>query len=295
MFDASTPAPPAAEQLTAVPDWIRRPPPDAFSKFFPEEARKQFLTGKATLQCKVTARGGLADCVAIKETPPGQGFGEAVLKLVSYFRMKPKAEGGEAVDGGEVWIPIHFVLPPDTQAGPVTVDDARFPGARVEVNCRYQGQSVDDCFVAQYLSPPTPVGEAALHVAEKAALPEMPRPAGRILLSIQFAGEAPISARPLVLKEPNWKRLPNARDLAEVFPERAARRGASGTTVTSCTVTAEGRLTNCVTVSESPIGMGFGAAALKLMPLFDMGPVTPDGRPVGGGTVRIPIHFTAPR
>ncbi len=58
-----------------------------------------------------------------------------------------------------------------------------------------------------------------------------------------------------------------------------------------CTVTAEGRLSDCRVISESPPGMGAGAAALRLARLFKMKPHTVDGRPLAGGTVVIPLVF----
>jgi protein TonB len=42
------------------------------------------------------------------------------------------------------------------------------------------------------------------------------------------------------------------------------------------------------------MGAGFGDAALGLSSLFHMRPMTKDGRPVSGGTVRIPIMFRLP-
>jgi TonB family protein len=85
-----------------------------------------------------------------------------------------------------------------------------------------------------------------------------------------------------------------AEDLARFYPEQAARTNASGRATTECKVTAEGTLVDCQVIEESPPGLGFGEASVKLDSLFKMRPLTKDGVPVGGGTVRIPIRWIIP-
>jgi protein TonB len=60
-------------------------------------------------------------------------------------------------------------------------------------------------------------------------------------------------------------------------------------------VTAQGTLTNCEVTSEEPDSAGFGDAAMRMSRLFKMRPMTKDGSPVAGGTVRIPIAFRLPK
>ena len=190
-------------------------------------------------------------------------------------------------------IPIRFNLPPDASAGAVAAQNPAYPGYLVELNCRYRDGHVDDCSNAQSAAFPSEAVRAATDLVQKMSLPQMARPAGRILLPVRFAGDVP---PPLgqAITAPRWIRRPTGGDLASVIP-RAAYAGIDGEAVTSCTVTRNGDLVDCVTVSEAPLGAGFGAAALKLMPRFKMTPMTADGKTVEGGTVRIPIRFTAPR
>jgi len=96
---------------------------------------------------------------------------------------------------------------------------------------------------------------------------------------------------PRQVVRPHWRKIPNGDDMARFYPEDAVRRGVSGKVVMSCTVSKEGTLYACTVVSETPPNEGFGAAALKLAPYFEMTPQLEDGRTVNGGMVRIPVVF----
>jgi len=95
--------------------------------------------------------------------------------------------------------------------------------------------------------------------------------------------------------QPDWLRKPSAEDLAKYFPDRAQRMGVNGKATISCTVNARGLLEGCSVVSEDPSDQGFGEAAIKMSKLFKMRPMSKDGAPVDGGTVRIPLRFELPK
>jgi protein TonB len=94
-----------------MPYWIHKPSGEDMARVFPKAAARAGLEGGATISCRVTAVGTLAECKVAVESPPGQGFGEAALNLGKLFKMGPMTRDGLPVEGGTVNIPIRFRLP----------------------------------------------------------------------------------------------------------------------------------------------------------------------------------------
>ncbi|UTP38731.1 TonB family protein [Phenylobacterium sp. LH3H17] len=94
-------------------------------------------------------------------------------------------------------------------------------------------------------------------------------------------------------EEPNWIRRPSPEDLMGVWPRDAMRQGLGGKAKIACVVTLQGALRDCVVVSESPAGAGFGAAAIAITPQLMMTPAIKGGQPVLA-KVTIPINFEKP-
>lgn len=97
-----------------------------------------------------------------------------------------------------------------------------------------------------------------------------------------------------IIVDPQWIQRPNGEDINRYYPMQAARRELQGRAVLACAVTAEGTLTGCKVVEESPTDVGFGDAALKLSTRYRMRSTLPDGRSVAGGAIRIPLRFSLP-
>lgn len=93
------------------------------------------------------------------------------------------------------------------------------------------------------------------------------------------------------IEHPDWLRRPEPHIASEYYPRRAVAARVNGHVVLDCVAKANGRLTRCSVLEESPVGWRFGDAAILLAAWYQMKPQTDDGRPVAGAHVRFPIDF----
>lgn len=97
----------------------------------------------------------------------------------------------------------------------------------------------------------------------------------------------PVSG-PAEITNPRWVRQP--RDLARYYPARALARGETGSVLLNCRVDVGGAL-HCAVVSETPVGWGFGDAALRIAQDYRMVPAMRDGVAVEGRyRMRVPFE-----
>ena len=80
----------------------------------------------------------------------------------------------------------------------------------------------------------------------------------------------PAPPRPSIITNPQWVRKPDGGDLERYYPQRARDQEVDGRATIECTVTANGSLTSCSVVSESPAGAGFGEATVRAASKFKM-------------------------
>lgn len=108
-----------------------------------------------------------------------------------------------------------------------------------------------------------------------------------LLMLATAAAMAPVT-------EPVWVRRPSGEDIALAYPAGAMRAGIEGAATLDCIATEGGTLTNCGLVTETPDGMGFGAATLKLSARFLMKPRDQQGQPVAGRPFKLVARFVLP-
>jgi protein TonB len=107
--------------------------------------------------------------------------------------------------------------------------------------------------------------------------------------TLAAAGAAADGVR--IVDDPVWERQPSLGDVIDVYRTQRVPVWKGGHAAIRCRVTGRGELTACRVASEDPPGAGFGAAALKLAPIFRMRATGRDGRPVQGAQVTVPIEF----
>jgi protein TonB len=106
-----------------------------------------------------------------------------------------------------------------------------------------------------------------------------------------------VTAPPVTARVPvatvGWAQRPSARRVAELYPDRAARAGVGGRVQLDCTV--QGNLAvACAIATETPAGMGFGAAALSASTAYRAQPNLSNGVSAIGAHARIGMNFQPP-
>ena len=94
--------------VTTPARWIEKPSDEEIAAAFPDDARDSDATGRAVVQCVISAAGEPGACSVQSEAPAGDGFGRAALGLAHKFKFKAKTVNGVAVDGGVATISVRF-------------------------------------------------------------------------------------------------------------------------------------------------------------------------------------------
>ena len=304
-------------------DWLKRPGSRDLLAVYP--LRAQGRGGRAELACTVSAQGTLYDCEVKSEQPAGAGFGKAALALTPQFLMRPPTRDGKPLAGFKVGIPISwpaqaailgapemttkvFSDVPWTAAPSYQQVAAAFPAkaranrrsGRATLNCRIAADGgLERCEALAEEPRGLGFGEAARSLAGAFRAPttfEGQSVAGfRTQVLISFP-EAMIDSTDALIGKPQWAALPDARAFNAAFPKTPSTSGAtSARVIMLCRVGADGGLGDCAVESETPAGEGYGAACLKLAPLFKVRLWTSEGLPAIGGRVRAPVRYDLPK
>jgi hypothetical protein len=91
-----------------------------------------------------------------------------------------------------------------------------------------------------------------------------------------------------------WAQRPSSQRINDVYPQRALRDGVGGRVVLDCRVLANLSV-SCSVASETPVGAGFGPAAMRVAGSYRARATLSDGSSAIGSNARIAINFQAPQ
>jgi TonB family protein len=104
-------------------------------------------------------------------------------------------------------------------------------------------------------------------------------PAGEMIAPASAAPKPPAAH---VIVEPTWLRKPSGDDLVAGYPQAANDQHIDGRATVHCFVDSDGAPLQCKAMEETPVGFGFGDAAVALVMKQRFHPRTVDGRPEKG-------------
>lgn len=103
--------PASAATMIKRPDWAKQPSVEDIARYYPDRAQRMEVSGRATIDCTVSAKFTLEACSVLSESPAAYGFGDAALYLSRFYRLKPVTLDGVPVAGGQVQVSIEFMPP----------------------------------------------------------------------------------------------------------------------------------------------------------------------------------------
>lgn len=190
--------------------------------------------------------------------------------------------------------PVWLKLPNGEDMARYLPEDAQVSG-RAVIECQISRRGLlEYCKVLEETSGEQ-YGKAALKLAAKFQMGPADR-AGlstadrKARLPITWTLSVPLDAS--VAVPPQWVRPVSGPEMAAVYPAQARLR--SGRAVLACRLSQSGRATDCVVSDETPPGMGFGEAALKLAPNFQFATRDAYGKSLVGGTFKVPLAWASP-
>jgi protein TonB len=95
-----------------------------------------------------------------------------------------------------------------------------------------------------------------------------------------------------------WIQMPHQRQFAENYPQNALKQHLAGSATLDCRVGSDehrhdGIGLACTMLSETPEGMGFGDAALRVSRYLRIASITTAGQPTSGRHLTVTLTFEA--
>lgn len=301
-----------AEELDRIFVHTAQPSKAEIKAAYPPSALTRKITGKAELSCLITPEKTLTDCRVDQEIPAGEGFGPAALTLADRYRLQATDELGRDVVGRRDRIEITFLAPGDTAmdwarkpsgeqmraALPKLAQDSGISG-RALLHCVVTVQGVlKDCTVAWERPAGYGFGEGALKLADQFRMKPATR-GGRpvedeISIPVVFQSSAnDAGAIAGLIRDPPWDVTPVAADMAGAFPVEASDLS-GGQVALRCGIAADGALTNCKEITETPEDKGFAKAALSLASRFKVRMSAAGTLDLTKYAIDVPFHFRNP-
>jgi len=243
----------ASAQDTSRPHLLTAPDAQALSDNFPVVALATGVSGHVSLQCDVAADGS-AHCTAAEEAPANMGFGAAAETLARDWRFSPKMENGRAV------------------------------AATARVGIAFQNENSEAVVIAGQI----PV-DAERSSGSPREAPDVNEDQVIAMGGCRFTRQSGACSSPIFVDPQSQPPTasPDRDFLPEFYPEEAIAANADGRALVACAVRSAGNL-DCVLEREFPVGLGFGAAALRLVNAFTAHGA--NGLPAGS-TFRVPVDF----
>lgn len=174
---------------TDLPSWSKTPTAAEANAVYPAAAAAANFAGSATVECTVRDDGGLADCVAVRESTPGAGFGAAALQLAPKFQIPTKSPSGAQMAGRTVQFPVRWLNTAKSQAPAIVVYDEVQTG-HVIFNCRVTPErGFDNCVVVDAKPPGSTLFGKAGEAALRQKAPPSAKAGGRLMVVVQVKNQ----------------------------------------------------------------------------------------------------------
>jgi TonB family protein len=225
-----------------------------------------------------------------------------VILLAAAFALAgaaPAPEDGEALDVNPDWIKkpdfnrVQAVMPPAALRKGLS--------GRAIIECVITRQGLlEACRIVSEEPEGEGFGEAALLLAPSFLLkPGMKggkpvQSSVRIPINFKASGrvDGAYIQKVTMVSEPIWEKAPSFADMAAAWPSGA--KAEFGHVSMRCGFTNDGLLENCLTISETPGGQGFGKAARTVVARHFQLRMTPEKPEISQAYVNLPIRFTNP-